>query len=95
MSAGDQNEIYMYRLSAAGDAIVVNRTLAIIADETGPFLVRVTDRNYQYDPSGEEQTIIFDKSFGSIADAEAGRDRQIRLSLNEGFLHNIAQFPPF
>lgn len=42
-------------------SILANRTLAIIGQDDGKFLVSVTDRDYKYDPSGGKQDILFEK----------------------------------
>lgn len=55
---------------------------------TGPFVVLVTDRDYQYGPSGQDQTIVFRQSYDFIDVAMAEVDKQINLSSAEGFIRN-------
>ncbi len=59
-----------------------------MGDGDGPFVVLVTDRDYQYDPSGQSQTIVFRETYGSINDATAAAEVQVNVSLADGFLHN-------
>ena len=40
------------------------------------------------DPSGETQTILFRQNCDSIDDATAVAEKQVNLSLTDGFLHN-------
>jgi len=77
-----------YLLKPSGDSIAINRTVKIIGDEKGPFVVLVTDRDYQADPSGQSQTIVFRESYESVDDATAEAEIQVNLSLADGFLHN-------
>jgi hypothetical protein len=48
-----------YLLKPAGDSIAINRTIKVIGEGDAPFVVLVTDRDYQADPSGQSQTIVF------------------------------------
>lgn len=75
-------------LKPSGDSIAINRTIAVIGEDEGPFIVLVTDRDYQDDPSGQTQTIVFRESYSSINDARSEIDRQVALSLKENFIHN-------
>ena len=75
-------------LKPSGNSITINRTIAIIGEGDGPFIVLVTDRDYQDDPSGQTQTIVFRENYGSINDARSEMDRQAALSLKEDFIHN-------
>jgi hypothetical protein len=75
-------------LKPSGDSIAINRTIAVIGEDDGPFIVLVTDRDYQDDPSGQTQTIVFRESYSSINDARSEIDRQVALSLKENFIHN-------
>ena len=72
----------------AGDSPTINRTIMVIGDGGGPFTVSVTDRDYQADPSGQSQTIVFRESYDSIDRAEREMERQVELSLAEGLIHN-------
>ena len=76
-------------------SILVNRTLKIIGQDDGKFLVSVTDRDYQYDPSGQTQDIVFREAFASLPEAKAELEKQIDLSLAAGLIHNILQYGPF
>ena len=60
----------VYMLKPSGNSIAINRTIAVIGEGDGPFVVLVTDRDYQDDPSGQTQTIVFRESYGSINDAK-------------------------
>lgn len=76
-------------------SILVNRTLAIVGQDNGEYLVSVTDRDYQYDPRGEKQDIVFREAFGSLSEAKAELEKQINLSLAAGLIHNTLQHGPF
>ena len=78
-----------------GASILVNRTLAIIGQEDGKFLVLVTDRDYQYDPSGQKQDIVHREAFAALQEAKAELEKQINLSLAAGLIHNDLQYGPF
>lgn len=78
----------VYLLKGSEDSISINRTIKIVADEGKPFVVSVTDRDYQHDPSGQALTIIFQNYYGSIEDAATEVEKQVGLSLEEGFVHN-------
>jgi hypothetical protein len=78
----------VYMLKPSGNSIAINRTIAIIGEGDGPFVVLVTDRDYQDDPSGQTQTIVFRESYGSLNGARTEMDRQVALSLEEDFIHN-------
>jgi hypothetical protein len=78
----------VYMLKPSGNSIAINRSIAIIGEGDGPFVVLVTDRDYQDDPSGQTQTIVFREGCGSISDARSEMDRQVALSLKEDFIHN-------
>jgi hypothetical protein len=82
------NSHTVYMLKPSGDSIAINRTIAVIGEGNGPFVVLVTDRDYQDDPSGQAQTIVFRESYSSINDARSEMDRQVALSLKEDFIHN-------
>ena len=75
-------------LKLSGDSIATNRTIKIIGDDDVPIVVLVTDRDYQDDPTGQSQTIVFRESYALIDDATAEAERQINLSLTDGFTHN-------
>jgi hypothetical protein len=77
-----------YLIKPAGDSIAINRTVKIIGDGDGPSIVLVTERDYLDDPSGETQTIVFRQNCDSIDDATAVAEKQVNLSLADGFLHN-------
>jgi hypothetical protein len=77
-----------YLLKPSGDSIAINRTIKIIGDGDEHFVVLVTDRDYQDDPSGQSQTIVFRESYDSIDDATAEAEIQVNLSLADGFLRN-------
>lgn len=76
-------------------SITVNRTLAIIGQDDGRLLVSVTDRNYQYDPSGQKQDIVYREVFASLQEAKEELEKQINLSLAAGLIHNNLQHGPF
>lgn len=76
-------------------SILANRTLTIISQDDGKFLVSVTDLNYRYDPSGGKQDIVFREVFASLPEAKAELEKQITLSLADGLIHNILQHGPF
>jgi hypothetical protein len=78
----------VYMLKPSGNSIAINRTIAIIGEGDGPLVVLVSDRDYQDDPSGQTQTIVFRESYASINDARSEMDRQVELSLREDFIHN-------
>jgi hypothetical protein len=80
--------IYLLKPSGGGDSIVINRTVKVIGDGDGPFVVLVTDRDYVDDPSGQTQTIVFRQSYDSIDNATAAEQKQVELSLADGFVHN-------
>jgi hypothetical protein len=75
-----------YLLKPCGDSIAINRTIKVIGD--GPFVVLVTDRDYQYDPSGQSQTIVYRETYDLIDDATAAAEVRVNVSLADGFLHN-------
>jgi hypothetical protein len=87
--------VYMLKPSEDRVSILVNRTLAIIGQDKGKFLVSVTDRDYQYDSSGEKQDIVFREAFASLPEAKAELEKQINLSLAAGLIHNNLQHGPF
>jgi hypothetical protein len=87
--------VYMLKPGEDRVSILANRTLAIIGQDDGTFLVLVTDRDYQYDPSGEKQDIVYREAFASLQDAKAELEKQISLSLAAGLIHNILQHGPF
>lgn len=82
----DSKPVYMLKLSE--DSIAINRTIKTIGDGDGPFVVLATDRDYQYDPTGQSQTIVFRESYALIDDATAEAERQVHLSLTDGFIYN-------
>lgn len=87
--------VYMLKPGEDGVSILVNRTLAIIGQEDGRFLVSVTDRDYQYDPSGQKQDIVHREAFAALQEAKAELEKQINLSLAAGLIHNNLQHGPF
>jgi hypothetical protein len=87
--------VYMLKPGEDRVSILVNRTLAIIDQDDGKFLVSVTDRDYQYDSGGEKQDIVFREAFASLSEAKAELEKQINLSLAAGLIHNILQHGPF
>jgi hypothetical protein len=87
--------VYMLKPDEDRVSILVNRTLTIIGQDDGKFLVSVTDRDYKYDPSGEKQDIVFREVFASLPEAKAELEKQINLSLTAGLIHNILQYGPF
>jgi hypothetical protein len=87
--------VYMLKPGEDGVSILVNRTLAIIGQEDGRFLVSVTDRDYQYDPSGQKQDIVHREAFAALQEAKAELEMQINLSLAAGLIHNNLQHGPF
>lgn len=76
-------------------SILVNRTLAIIGQDDGRFIVSVTDRNYQYDPNGQKQDIVYREAFAALQEAKEELEKQINLSLAAGLIHNNLQYGPF
>jgi hypothetical protein len=87
--------VYMLKPGEDLVLILVNRTLTIISQDDGKFLVSVTDRDYQYDPSGEKRDIVFREAFGSLLEAKAELEKQVNLSLAAGLIHNNLQHGPF
>ena len=87
--------VYMLKPGEDRVSILVNRTLTIIGQDDEKFLVSVTDRDYQYDPSGAKQDIVFREAFASLPEANAELEKQINLSLAAGLIHNILQHGPF
>ncbi len=87
--------VYMLKPSEDRVSILVNRTLMIIGQDNGKFLVSVTDRDYQYDSSGEKQDIVFREAFATLPEAKAELEKQINLSLAAGLIHNNLQHGPF
>ena len=87
--------VYMLKPGEDGVTILVNRTLAIIGQEDGRFLVSVTDRDYQYDSSGQKQDIVHREVFSALQEAKAELEKQIDLSLAAGLIHNNLQYGPF
>jgi hypothetical protein len=87
--------VYMLKPGDDQNSILVNRTLAIIGQYDGTFLVLVTDRDYEDDPRGERQDIVFRESYSSLQEAKAELDWQINLSLAAGLIHNTLHFGPF
>ena len=75
-------------LKPSRDSIAINRTIKVIGDGDGPFVVLVTDRDYQYDPTGQSQTIVFRETYELIEDATAAAEEQVNVSLADDFLHN-------
>ena len=86
MSTADPSTFYL--LKPSGDSIAINRTIKVIGDGDGPFVVQVTDRDYQADPTGQSLTIVFRESYDSIDDATAEVEIQVDLSLADDFVHN-------
>jgi hypothetical protein len=74
-------------LKHSEDRIVRNRTITIIGDQK-PFVVLATDRDYEDDPTGQSQTIVFRGTYDSIDDAEREMESQRELALTEGFVLN-------
>lgn len=87
--------VYMLKPGEDGVSILVNRTLVIVGQDDGRFLVSVTDRDYQYDPGGQKQDIVYREAFTTLQEAKAELEKQIRLSLAAGLIHNILQYGPF
>jgi hypothetical protein len=87
--------VYMLKPGDGPMQILVNRTLAIIGQDDGTFLVSVTDRDYEYDPSGEKQDLVFREAYASMQEAKAELEKQIGLSLAAGLIHNELQHGPF
>jgi len=87
--------VFMLKPSEDRVSILANRTLAIIGQDDGKFLVSVTDRDYKYDPSGGKQDIVFREAFASLPEAKAELEKQINLSLGNGLIHNTLQRGPF
>jgi len=87
--------VYMLKPCEDRVSIAVNRTLAIIGQDDGRFLVLVTDRDYQYDPGGEKQDIVYREEFAALQEAKVELEKQIKLSLEAGLIHNILQYGPF
>ena len=85
----------MHKTHEDGVSIPVNRTLAIIGQDDGRFLVSVTDRDYQYDTSGQKQDIVYRETFAALQEAKAELEKQINLSLAAGLIHNNLQYGPF
>jgi hypothetical protein len=71
----------------SGEATVRTRMIKIIGDQT-PFVVSVTDLDFEDDPTGRSETIVFRESYDSIDDAERAKERQFELSLAEGYILN-------
>ena len=89
------NPVYMLRPSEDRVSILVNRTLAVSVRDDGMFLVLVTDRDYQYDPSGQKQDVVFREAYGSLEEAKSELEKQISLSLADGLIHNMLQYGPY
>jgi hypothetical protein len=87
--------VYMLKPGEDRVSIAVNRTLAIIGQEDGRFLVSVTDRDYQYDPGGQKQDIVYRETFAALQEAKKELEKQISLSLDAGLIHNNLQHGPF
>jgi|GEM_PF-5065580 len=87
--------VYMLKPGEDGASILVNRTLAIISQDDGRFIVSVTDRDYQYDPGGQKQDIVYREAFASLQEAQMELEKQINLSLATGLIHNELQHGPF
>jgi hypothetical protein len=87
--------VFMLKPGEDRVSILANRTLTIIGQDDGKFLVSVTDRDYKYDPSGGKQDIVFREVFASLPEAKAELEKQINLSLGDGLIHNILQHGPF
>jgi hypothetical protein len=87
--------VYMLKPGEDGVSILVNRTLAIIGQDDGRFLVSVTDRDYQYDPGGQKQDTVYREAFAALQGAKAVLEKQINLSLAAGLIHNNLQHGPF
>jgi hypothetical protein len=86
--------IYLLKPSGDGESIAINRTIKVIGDGDGPFVVLVTERDYLDDPSGQTQTIVFRQRYDLIDDATAAAEKQVEWSLRDGFLRNEPG-PPF
>jgi hypothetical protein len=87
--------VYLLKPGEDRVSILVNRTLAIIGQNDGRFLVSVTDRDYQYDPSGQKQDIVYREAFAVLQEAKEELEKQINLSLAAGLIHNNLQDGPF
>jgi hypothetical protein len=92
MSADPINQ-YLYKL--AEGSIVSNRTISIIGEDDGSFIVQVTDRDYQYDPTGQAQTIGPRERYDSIDKAKEAAQKQFDDSIGDGFLENKIAGPPY
>jgi hypothetical protein len=88
ISAMSTKQGIFYLLKPCGDSIAINRTIEVIGDGDEPFVVLVIDRDYQYDPSSQSQTIVFRETYDLINDATAAAEVQVSVSLANGFLHN-------
>jgi hypothetical protein len=87
--------VYMLRPGEDRESILANRTHAIVGQDDGRFLVLVTDRDYQYDPSGQKQDIVYRETFAELAEAKKELEKQINLSLAAGLIHNELQHGAF
>jgi hypothetical protein len=87
--------VYMLKPSQDRVSILVNRTLTTIGQDNGKFLVSVTDRDYQYDTSGEKQDIVFREAFASLPEAKAELEKQINPSLAACQIHTNLQHGAF
>jgi hypothetical protein len=87
--------VFMLKPGEDRVSILANRTLTIIGQDDGKFLVSVTDRDYKYDPSGGKQDIVFREVFASLTEAKAELEKQVNLSLGDGLIHNTLQRGPF
>jgi hypothetical protein len=76
----------LYMLKCGEDSLTVNRTIKLIGE--GPFVVLVTDRNYEVDPTGRSETVVSRNGYESIDDAVSELELQINLSIADHFIHN-------
>jgi hypothetical protein len=83
--------VYMLKPDEERESILVNRTLEILDQDDGAFLVLVTDRDYQYDPGGQKQDVVFRETYASAEAAKSELEKQISLSLADGLIHNKLQ----
>jgi hypothetical protein len=90
--ATSPDPVFMLKPGEDRVSILANRTLTIIGQDGGKFLVSVTDRDYKYDPNGGKQ---FREVFASLPEAKAELEKQIKLSLGDGLIHNTLQRGPF
>ena len=67
--------------------IVVNRKFTVSGD-SGRITLRVTERNYQEDPTGQKVTPVFEGEYESLDDAKVGFQKHCQAAKDEGFIEN-------